>query len=174
MARRASRRVAATAAAVSSELERSMLRQLGVGVLCAKVALVPLVFDPSLDWPFTVAKGLVSHALAYVLAGVIAALVIRFRREFVTWSWIHVPVLAFLVTSVFATAFAADQLLALYGAHPRMLGLGTIADWVVLYFAAALLVRTRAEATVVISSALGASVIVLVYEFVQLLGWDPF
>src|SRR5687768_12813944 len=122
MARRSSRKVAAAAVGVSSELERSKLGQFGVGVLCAKVAVVPLVFDGSLDWPFTVAKALVSHALAYVLAGVMAALVIRFRREFFRWSAVHIPVLAFLGASVGASAFAADQLLALYGAHPRMLG----------------------------------------------------
>jgi O-antigen ligase len=173
MARRASRSVSAKAAAIGTALQQSRLRQFGVGLLCAKVAVVPLVFDFSLDWPFTVAKALVSHGLAYVLAGVIAALAIRFRKDFLRWSSLHIPVLAFLVANIAATAFAADRLVALYGAHARMLGLGTIADWVVLYFAVFLLVRTHAEAVAVIACAFGASIVVLGYELVQLLGRDP-
>ncbi len=166
-------RVAATAAG-QADLARSNLRRIGVALVCAKVALVPLVFDQSFDWPFTVSKGLLSHVLAYALAGVIAGLLIRFGRGFVVWSWLHVPVLAFLAVNVAATAFAVDPILALYGTHARMLGLGTIADWVVLYAALVLLVRTRADAVAVLASAVAASMLVLVYELVQLAGMDPF
>jgi len=123
--------------------------------------------------PFTVAKTLLSHVLAYALAGVMAAMLIRHGRSFVVWSWIHVPVLVFLVANVVATMFSVDPFLALYGAHVRMLGLGTIADWVVLYLAVVLLIRTQVEAIAVIACAFVASLLVLGYELVQLLGRDP-
>jgi tetratricopeptide (TPR) repeat protein/O-antigen ligase len=145
-----------------------------VAVLCAKVILVPLVFDQGADVPFTVPKALVSHGLAYILAGVLVGLFIRFGRSFVPLSWLHVPTLVFLGVSGIAALVASDFGLALYGTHVRMLGLGTIADWVVLYFAVALLIRTRDEAVAVAVSALGASALVLAYELVQLLGRDPF
>jgi O-antigen ligase/Flp pilus assembly protein TadD len=156
-----------------AEISRSRVRRFGVAVVCVKVALLPVIFDYSLDAPFTVAKALFSHGFAYVLAGVIVGLFIRFGRSFFVWSPLHVPVLCFLVANIAAAALAVDWVLALYGAHGRMLGLGTVVDWVVLYFAVVLLVRTRAEAIAVIASMLSGSLVVLTYEFVQLLGKDP-
>jgi tetratricopeptide (TPR) repeat protein/O-antigen ligase len=159
---------------VAVGLEQSKLRLFGLGVLCGKIAIVPLVFDHTADFPFTVPKALVSHGLSYVLVGVIAGLLLRFGRPFFVWSWLHVPVAAFLVVNVLASVFAVDRTLALFGTHARMLGLGTIADGVSLYFAVVLLVRRRHEAIALIGSALGASVLVLAYEAVQLMGKDPF
>jgi O-antigen ligase/cytochrome c-type biogenesis protein CcmH/NrfG len=159
---------------LQSELQRSKLRLFGVGLIGAKVALVPLIFDQSFDLPFSVAKALLSHAIAYALVGVLAGLFIRYGRSFFVWSWLHVPVVAFLAVSAIAAAFAADPVLALYGSHQRMLGLGTIADWVVLYFAIVHLVRGRTSAIVLVTCALGASAVVLGYELMQLSGRDPF
>jgi hypothetical protein len=143
-------------------------------VLCAKLASIPLVFDASLDMPFTVSKALLSHGLAWILAGVIAGLLIQFGGSLLRWSWLHVPVSAFLAVNVVATLFAADVGLALFGTHARMLGLASIADGVVLYVALVVLVRGRADASALAISALGAAAIVLVYEAVQMLGRDPF
>jgi O-antigen ligase len=160
-------------AANQSDVISSKLRAFGVALLCCKVVVVPLVFDASLDLPFTVPKVLVSHALAYALAGVMVGLLIQFGRSFFVWSWLHVPVLAFLAVNVAATLVAVNSTLALYGTHARMLGLGTVADWVLLYFAVALLVRRRVEATAVVACGLGASVLVIAYELVQVAGKDP-
>src|SRR5467141_4172018 len=113
---------------------RSRLRLFGIALICAKLALVPVVFDHDSDVPFSVIKALLSHALAYVLAGVLLGLILRYGRAVFVWSWLHVPVLAFLAANVAATLFAVDPLLALFGAHTRMIGLGTIADCVLLYF----------------------------------------
>lgn len=157
-----------------SNVMTSKLRVFGVALLGAKVALVPLIFDFSLDAPFAVSKALVSHGLAYLLGAVIASLAIRFGRPFFVWSWLHVPVIAYLAANVTATIFAADQSLALYGTHVRMLGLGTTADLVLVYFSVVLLVRTRPEAFALVASTLAASVVVLGYEVVQWAGKDPF
>lgn len=159
--------------AETSEVRTSKTRLFGILVLCANLALVPLVFDQSFDVPFTVTKVLLSHALAYVLGGVILGLLFRHGRAFFVWSWLHIPVLAFLGANMVAAAFAADRVLALYGTHARMLGLGTIADYVVLYFAVVLLVRTRTEAIVAAAFVVAASTFVLGYEAVQLAGLDP-
>lgn len=173
-ARSARQRTPNAASNAAVQIRASKLRLFGVGLVCAYVALVPLVFDPAADWPFTVPKALLSHVLAYMLAAVMAGLLARFGRDFVVWSWVHVPALAFLAASTLATAFAADDVLALFGTHARMLGLGTIAAWTTLYLAIALLVRTRRETVAVIASALAACGLVLVYELVQALGRDPF
>src|ERR671937_336598 len=151
-------------ASPQTALEQSRLRQVGIVLICAKVALVPLLFDQPADLPFTVPKALASHALAYALIGVIAGLAIRFGRSVLIRSWLHAPVLAFLIASVLAAVFAEDRLLALYGSHDRMVGLVTIADQVVLYFAIALLVRRQRELAAVMLAALGSSLLILAYE----------
>src|SRR5467141_703967 len=93
-------------------LKGSRLRLMGVAILCLKVALVPLVFDATSDVPFAVAKGLVSHALAYALVGLMIGLIVLYGRSVFVRSWIHFPVAAYLVVSVLATLFAADSVLA--------------------------------------------------------------
>src|SRR5438034_9852775 len=107
----------------SSDFLRSRLRLVGLALVCAKVALVPVVFDHDSDVPFSVIKALLSHALAYLLAGVMLGLIVRYRRTVITSSWLHVPVLAFLAANIAATLFAVDPLQAMYGAHSRMVGL---------------------------------------------------
>src|SRR5437879_4289153 len=159
---------------MAAPLLRSNLRLFGVALLCAKVSLVPLAFDHSADIPFGVTKAMVSHGLAYALGGVLVGLFLQFGRQVLPRSWLHVPVLVFFVVNVVAAAFAVDPFLGLYGTHERMLGLGTVADGVVLYLGIALLIRKPAEVIAIVASALGAAGLVLGYEFVQFVGRDPF
>ena len=149
------------------------LRGLGIALVCAKLVFVPIVFDYGADVPFVVPKALVSHALAYLLAAVLLALWAREGTSFFPRSPLHAPAIAFLVANCLATLFAADKVLALYGTHARMLGLGSVADWVLLYFGVVLLVRNRADVTAIVISLLGASAVVLGYELVQVTGRDP-
>ncbi|MGH3118465.1 MAG: O-antigen ligase family protein, partial [Gaiellales bacterium] len=152
----------------------SRVRLIGLILICAYVALVPVVFDHGADAPFPVAKGLLAHSLAYVLAAVLIGIAIVHGRRGWVWSWLHVPVLAFIAANLIATLFAPDLYVALFGTHRRMLGLGTVTAYVVLYFGIALLVRTRREAVAVVTSALIGSAVVLGYEVVQLARRDPF
>jgi O-antigen ligase/tetratricopeptide (TPR) repeat protein len=152
----------------------SRLRLLGVAVLCAKVALVPLIFDPSLDMPFVVSKAAVSHGFALVLAATMVGLFVQFGSAFFVRSWMHVPVLAFLLVTAASTLLAANPSIALFGTHARMLGAAATVDAVVLYFAIVLFIRTRPEAFGLAVSALAAALPVLGYELVQMLGRDPF
>src|SRR6185503_1895599 len=174
MSRRGPRRGRAIASSgTSRDFLGSRLRLVGVALVCMKLALVPVVFDHDSDVPFSVIKALSSHAVAYVLAGVMLGLVVRHGRTVLVWSWMHVPVLAFLGANVAASLFAVDWLLALYGAHTRMIGLGTIADGVLLYFSIVCLVRAEREAVALVVSFLAGSTVVLAYEFIQFGGKDP-
>jgi O-antigen ligase len=157
-----------------TELLTSKLRLLAVALVCAKLASVPVVIDPASDLPFIVPKVLVSHGLSYVLAGVLVALLVQFGRQLAWWSWLHMPVAAFLLTNVAATAVAENTTLALFGTHARMLGLGSIADGVLLYVAVVIVLRRRAEVVAVIGSVVAASIVILAYELVQVFGRDPF
>jgi O-antigen ligase len=138
-----------------------------------KLAVIPAIFDYNADVPFTLVKALTSHALAYVLAGVIAGLLVQFGPTFLVRSWLHLPILAFFGVNIVASLFAQNSLLALYGAHERMLGLGTVADQMVLYLAVVLLIRTRREAVAIVASIAIGSLIVLGYEGIQFMGRDP-
>lgn len=152
----------------------SSLLVVGLVVIGLKLALVPLAFDPSADVPFVLPRTLLSHALSYVLVAVLAGLLVMRGTSFVVRSWVHVPVLAFLGISAVATTLAVNSTLALFGTHVRMLGLTTIADGVVTYFAVVHLVRRRRDAITVLVCILVASAVVLSYEAVQLLSKDPF
>jgi O-antigen ligase len=156
------------------DLRASKLRLFGVALLGAKFALIPLIFDASLDAPFSVPKALISHGLAYLLAAVMVGLFVQYGSVFAIRSWLHIPVLAFLGASAAATVVAANSDLALYGTHNRMLGFASILDGVTLYFAIVLIVRRRTEAFAIGISAVAASLLVLGYEAIQLLGRDPF
>lgn len=159
---------------MSAALLRSRARRFGVVLVCAQVALVPTVFDRASDWSFTVPKALLSHAIAYALVAIVVGLLVHFRGELLVRSELHVPILLFLGTNAIATVVSVDPRLALFGAHARMLGLGTIADWVVLYLSFVLLVRTRGEVLTVLAWALAASAVVVFYEGVQIAHRDPF
>jgi tetratricopeptide (TPR) repeat protein len=162
------------ARAIDALVQSSRLRKVGIAVICAYVAFVPLVFDPTSDSSFSLPKALLSHALAYVLAGVLAGMLVAFGRKAVRWSPLHVPVLAFLIVNAAATLVAEDRILALYGTHVRMLGLGSIAAWTLLYFAVVMLVRSRGDVVAIVVSGLGAAAVMLGYEALQALGRDPF
>jgi tetratricopeptide (TPR) repeat protein len=79
-----------------------------------------------------------------------------------------------LCISTVATVFAVNPTLALFGTHVRMLGLASIVDGVVTYFAAVHLVRQRRDVLAVVSCILFASLVMLGYEAIQLLDKDPF
>lgn len=152
----------------------SRLRFAGVVLVCADVALIPLAFDHDAFGSFAMPKALLGHALGYATAAVLAALILRFRRAALVWSPLHIPVLSFLGACAVATAFAMDPYVAMFGTHERLVGLATILDWVLLYFAVVVFVRTRDDAVLVAGSAFAASLVVAGYALIQALGRDPY
>jgi tetratricopeptide (TPR) repeat protein len=151
----------------------SRFELVAVALICAQVALIPVVFDLSADIAFTVPKALFTHAASYLLAAAMIATLIYSPRLLRLWSPLNLAVLTYLLVNVAATIFAEDRRLALFGAHDRMLGLGTLSANVVLYFGVAYLIRTRARAVALALSFMSGVLIVLGYELLQAIGRDP-
>jgi O-antigen ligase/tetratricopeptide (TPR) repeat protein len=151
----------------------STARLIGVTVICAKVSLVPVIFDPSLDMPFVVSKAAVSHALACVLIAVLITMLLLHGRAMFKWSPLYIPVGAFVGVNVLSALVAVDTTIATYGTHARMLGLVSTLDFAALFVGLIVLVTTRALAVIVGSSLVVASLPVLVYEVIQMSGRDP-
>jgi len=121
-----------------------------------------------------VPKALLTHAFAYLFAGLLAAALVRFGRGVLVWSWMHVPIVTFLAGCALATAVSPDPYVAAYGTHARMLGLGTIAAWTVLYLAVVTFVRDRRDVIAIVLAMCLGTAVMLLYEAIQLLRLDPF
>src|SRR3990172_7599047 len=124
----AAREAAAGAAAPAADhvdpggYEAEPLRRVALGVLCAKVALVSLAFDPLALSVFAQPKAVLSQALGYILVVLLVGLVVKWRRLVWMWSPIHVVVLSFAVAYILATVTALDKRVALFGSPDRELG----------------------------------------------------
>jgi len=72
------------------------------------------------------------------------------------------------------SALRADvPYIAVFGEHPTYLGLTFVADMVVLYFAVAISLRDREDIVTLVAPIACASVVALLYGFVQAAGLDP-
>lgn len=148
------------------------LHSVGLLLIAAKVALVPVVLDPAGAEAFSLPKVAVSRALLYPMVLVLALYALRHRRE-LRWSPLIVIAFVYLFVAVAATVLAVHPFTALFGAPRRYLGLTSIVDNVVLFLAVATFVRTWRHAAVIgLGAAIGAAV-VLLYGLVQLLHLDP-
>jgi len=140
-------------------------------VLLAKIVLTIFVFDVYAADTFSLPKSAVAHTASVLLLALIALLALV-EPKLITRSALHIGVLALLIAFAVATAFAADTTVGLYGISRRYLGLSQMADNVVLYAAAAMVLRTVPDfrrALVVLGT---ASVIVAGYAILQFRGHD--
>jgi len=151
----------------------SMLHKLGLGLICAHVLVLPLFFDVSALVVFAVPKALASYVLGLLTIGVISALVIRFGREALPTSPLHVPVACLLAVYAASTITALNPTVALIGAPDRALGLLTVLDGGLLYLAIVMVVRTRGEAIAVGACVFAPIPLVVSYEVIQWAGLDP-
>lgn len=145
-----------------------------MGLLAAKVVLVPLVFDPTAYVVFAQPKAVLGHAFGLVLLGVLGALGVRHGRSLLRPMPLHFAVAGVAVVSSLATLFALDRQVALYGALDRQLGLMTLLDNVALYFAIVILVRSRTDLLVLGGAAGIATLGLLTYAIIQRAELDPF
>lgn len=153
------------------------LRFAGVAVLAAKLALVPVVFDPVGEDAFGVVKSAVSRGLSYVLLslGVAYGFLDDGGRQRVRRSrWIALASLAFAGVSAIATLLAVDQRTALFGAPHRYLGLTSTLDGVALAIAIPFFIRDRRDFQVVLVGLFGGAAVVIAYAGVQFAHLDPF
>lgn len=167
---------ASNGSALSEELrafDRSVMRKIALAIVAAKVLLVPVVFDPSGYVIFAHPKALAAHALGFALGGVLIALALRYGRSVLPHSPLHFAVAGVVAASSLATLFALDQQIALFGTLDRQLGLVTLVDNVILYFAIVVLVRSRADLLLLAALSAIATVCLLAYATMQRLDLDP-
>ncbi len=153
--------------------ERSGLRDAIVLVVALKVAAILLVFDTKGLDAFDMPKTIVSHAFAWLLAGLLATAIVRHGHEIVPRTKLHFFVVAFLAAAVVSTVFAANTYVAIFGERDRFEGLTYLADMAVLYLAIAVAFRTTRDWAVLLGAAGAACAISLGYAFVQVAGLDP-
>lgn len=141
--------------------------------LFVKLMLTVLVLDAqSLD-TFSLPKSVVVHATSLVLGALLVWLFARYGRRLLFWSPVHLGAGAVLFAFAFATPFALDPSIALFGAYKRYLGLTQMLDNVLLYIAAGVLLRDARSLRLLGIVTLGTAVPVLLYAFVQKVGLDP-
>src|SRR5438067_797222 len=107
--------------AISDPSPLRYLRFAGQGTVLLKLVLVVTVFDPWARDTFTLPKSAISHALAFILVGLVVAAVAVGARGPRRIVWSDVAVGGVLVTFALASLFPVDRTLALFGASNRFL-----------------------------------------------------
>jgi O-antigen ligase/Tfp pilus assembly protein PilF len=138
----------------------------------AKLALVILAFDPFAADTFTLVKSTLSHAAAFILAALLAALFVRHGAALLTRSWIHLGALVVVLCFGIASLFALDATVALFGASRRFLGLTQMLDNTVLYLAGVALLPTRTDLRRLFSASAALAALVAAYGVIQHYGHD--
>ena len=143
--------------------------------LCAcKILLLIVTFDPSGLIAFDLPKSLVSRALMWPMAAILALLFIAHGRRVLPRSHLHLAVIGLAAAWLVAAASAQDQFLALFGEEDRYLGLTYLADMIVLYIACAVAVRDVRDAAMIFGAIAIGALIALGYAGIQAIGTDPF
>ncbi|MDE3193168.1 MAG: O-antigen ligase family protein [Chloroflexota bacterium] len=153
--------------------ERSTLRQAIVLVVALKIAAIVLVFDPRGLDAFDLPKTIVSHAFAWLLAGLLVAAVLRYGHEIVPRTKLHAFVAVYVIAVLISAAFAANTYVALFGERDRYQGLTFVADMLVLYASVAVAFRGRADWAVLLGVGAAACAVSLGYAGLQVAGLDP-
>jgi O-antigen ligase/tetratricopeptide (TPR) repeat protein len=149
-----------------------LLAPIGVWVIAAKLALVPLVVDPQAADAFALPKVALSHALTYVL-GVILGAVALHRGLPLRSRLLLAGVGLYAILAGLSTALAVHPLTSLFGAPRRLLGLTTVLDGAVLVLAMTALIRSTRDIALVVGAFLASAVLVIAYAWIQILGGDP-
>lgn len=135
--------------------------------------LTVVVLDYQAEDTFALPKSVAAHASSLVLGALLVWLFARYGPRLLSWSPVHVAVGALLVAFSLATLFALDPEIALFGTPRRFLGLTQMLDNVVLYLAAATLLRDGRALRLLAIVALGTAVPVVLYVGIQRAGLDP-
>ncbi|MGH2499129.1 MAG: O-antigen ligase family protein [Candidatus Limnocylindria bacterium] len=151
----------------------SPVRRIGVALLAAELALLPVVFDTQALYHFVLPKALLSQALGYGTLAAIVVLAFAFGRRALPPSPVHWAVVAYVAAHVVATATALDRYLAVFGSGDQLLGLVAVLDAAILYFGLVILPRTAADLRLLVMAALAGGVLAMTYGLVQAVGFDP-
>lgn len=154
-----------------------LVRTAGVLAIAAKIALIPLVFDPLGEDAFGVPKSAVSRAAMYLLICLGSALLLRdpqARIRLLRARALLVSLTILVLIAGLATAAAVHQPTALFGMHHRYLGAVSMLDGVVLAIALPLFIATTRDLRIVVVGGLAGAWAVVGYAVLQSLGVDPF
>lgn len=151
----------------------SWLEVAGLGLLVAKVVLVPLVFDPDAAQGFALPKSSISRALLYPTVLVLAVYVFAYRAGRPRGA-IPLSIACYGVVATLSAILAFHIPTAVYGAHGRYLGLTSVLDGILLAIAIMVFVRSTRDAAWVLGGISVATAGVIAYALVQVAGVDPF
>lgn len=147
-------------------------REIALVIACVEIAIFVLVLDPSVRDVFDLPKATFTHAVGWVLFGVLIVVAVVDGVR-VPVSPLFLSFYALLATELLTTATATNQYVAVFGEVGRYLGLTTHA--VLALIAVTIAIgsdypqRTAWLAWAVAAVAVAASL----YAFVQALGADP-
>ncbi|HUG04932.1 MAG TPA: O-antigen ligase family protein, partial [Candidatus Limnocylindria bacterium] len=147
-------------------------REIALVLVCIEIAIFLLVFDPSVRNVFDLPKATLTHALAWVLLGVVVVvgLVDGVR---VPVSPLFLAFYAVLAAELLTTATATNQYVAVFGEVGRYLGLTTHAVLALIAVAIAAGTDYPRRASWLAWSVAVTAVAASGYAFVQALGADP-
>ncbi|MDQ2914336.1 MAG: hypothetical protein M3T56_13910, partial [Chloroflexota bacterium] len=123
------------------DFEHSTLRQAIVLLVAFKIVGILLFVDPNGLQAFDLPKSLLSRALSFLIAGLLAIAFLRFGLAIVPRTRLHLAVGVFLAANLASGLLAENKYLALFGENERYLGLTFLADMLVLYVAVAVGVK---------------------------------
>jgi len=147
-------------------------REIALALACVEIAIFVLVLDPSVRDVFDLPKATFTHALAWVLLGVlvVVALVDGVR---VPVSPLFLAFYAMLATELLTTASATNQYVAVFGEVGRYLGLTTHAVLALVAITIALATDYPRRAAWLAWTVAGIAVAASAYAIAQALGADP-
>src|SRR2546428_3535023 len=153
--------------------ETSTLRRAIVALVALKIAGIILVFDPTGLDVFNFPKSLFSRAIAWILAGLLALVVVRFGRAIIPATRLHLLALAFVAVNVLSALSAENAYVAAFGEHEQYLGLTFVFDMLILYSAVAIAFRRAVDWAVLALAIASAAALSAGYAAVQSVGLDP-
>jgi len=147
-------------------------REIALALACAEIAVFVLVFDVSVRDVFDLPKATFTHALAWVLLGVVlvVGLVDGVR---VPVSPLFLSFYGLVAAELLTTATAANQYVAVFGEVGRYLGLTTHAVLALIAVTIALAADYPRRAAWLAWSVAAVAVAASVYAVVQAAGADP-
>jgi O-antigen ligase/tetratricopeptide (TPR) repeat protein len=165
--------VHAASPATDSESAWTPLRRLIVSLVALKVAGIILFFDPYGLQAFDVPKTLLSHGLAWLIAGCLLVALLRHGTAIVPRTPLHIVVAAYAVVVALSALAAENPYIALFGDQHSYIGLSFHLDVLLLYFAVAIALQDR-EDVLTLAAPIGcAAALALLYAFAQGAGLDP-
>jgi O-antigen ligase/tetratricopeptide (TPR) repeat protein len=165
---------------------RTLWGTVGLGLLLVYLALAPVLFSTATLGAFEFPKVtlLTLTAILLVALGLCAALRpwpapaggAAGRRDGPRGLWrkpLVVGVLLFLLSAVASTAASISPFTSLLGVHESHAGLGTVAAYAVLFFAARGLCRGYRDARLLLTGCVLAAAVAAAYALLQFAGFDP-